>query len=161
MASFARLQWVIRKQVERGRTRTTITPLDESDRVAELAAMLRDDSAAEGTRQETLSMLLEHKLPDDEHAVPFERPPATVPIQEIVMPMLVDLDEPRRSEIPPCVPEPGVRPFVWGVWGLLTVTAFGFVARYGTNVPTWDDYHIVGPLIGARPVTLDWLWEQC
>jgi DNA repair protein RecN (Recombination protein N) len=59
MASFARLQWVIRKQVERGRTRTTITPLDDSDRVDELAAMLRGDSAAEGTRQEALSMLLE------------------------------------------------------------------------------------------------------
>ncbi|WP_020465915.1 DNA repair protein RecN [Singulisphaera acidiphila] len=59
MASFARLQWVIRKQVERGRTRTTITPLDDSDRVNELAAMLRGDSAAEGTRQEALSMLLE------------------------------------------------------------------------------------------------------
>lgn len=59
MASFARLQWVIRKQVERGRTRTTITPLDDSDRVTELAAMLRGDSAAEGTRQEALSMLLE------------------------------------------------------------------------------------------------------
>ena len=43
----------------------------------------------------------------------------------------------------------------------MTVTAFGFVARYGTNVPIWDDYHIVGPLIGDRPVTLDWLWEQC
>lgn len=59
MASFARLQWVIRKQVDRGRTRTTITPLDDSDRVDELAAMLRGDSAAEGTRQEALSMLLE------------------------------------------------------------------------------------------------------
>ena len=59
MASFARLQWVIRKQVERGRTRTTITPLAEADRIDELAAMLRGDSAAEGTRQEALSMLLE------------------------------------------------------------------------------------------------------
>ena len=29
MASYARRQWVIRKQVERGRSRTTITPLDE------------------------------------------------------------------------------------------------------------------------------------
>ncbi len=59
MASYARRQWVIRKQVERGRTRTTITPLDESDRVDELAAMLRGDSAAEGTRQEALAMLRE------------------------------------------------------------------------------------------------------
>ncbi|MGE5755055.1 MAG: DNA repair protein RecN [Planctomycetaceae bacterium] len=59
MASYARRQWVIRKQVERGRTRTTITPLDDADRVEELAAMLRGDSAAEGTRQEALAMLLE------------------------------------------------------------------------------------------------------
>jgi len=59
MASFARQQWVIRKRVERGRTRTTITPLGQTDRIAELAAMLRGDSAAEGTRQEALSMLLE------------------------------------------------------------------------------------------------------
>jgi DNA repair protein RecN (Recombination protein N) len=59
VASFARHQWVIRKAVERGRTRTTVTPLDESDRVDELAAMLRGASAAEGTRQEALAMLLE------------------------------------------------------------------------------------------------------
>ena len=38
MASYAHHQWVIRKQVERGRSRTTITPSDESDRIDELAA---------------------------------------------------------------------------------------------------------------------------
>ncbi len=59
MASYARRQWVIRKQIERGRTRTTIAPLDDSERVEELAVMLRGDSAADGTRQEALSMLLE------------------------------------------------------------------------------------------------------
>jgi len=59
MASFARKQWVIRKQTDRGRTRTTIAPLEESERVAELAAMLRGDSAAEGTRREALAMLRE------------------------------------------------------------------------------------------------------
>ena len=59
MASYARRQWVIRKRTERGRTRTTITPLDEPDRVDELAAMLRGDSAAEGTRQEAMAMLQE------------------------------------------------------------------------------------------------------
>ena len=59
MASFAAHQWAIRKVVDRGRTRTTIAPLDEAARVAELAAMLRGDSAAEGTRQEALSMLVE------------------------------------------------------------------------------------------------------
>jgi len=59
MASYARAHWVIRKHVERGRTRTSITPLGQDDRVDELAAMLRGESAAEGTRQEAMAMLLE------------------------------------------------------------------------------------------------------
>ena len=59
MASYAHHQWVIRKRIERGRSRTTITPLGEAERIKELAAMLRGDSAAEGTRQEALAMLLE------------------------------------------------------------------------------------------------------
>jgi DNA repair protein RecN (Recombination protein N) len=59
MASFARHQWVIRKRTDKGRTRTTITPLADSERVDELAAMLRGDSAAESTRQEAQAMLAE------------------------------------------------------------------------------------------------------
>jgi DNA repair protein RecN (Recombination protein N) len=59
MASYAAHQWVIRKRTERGRTRTTIVPLGEVERVEELAVMLRGDSAAEGTRQEALAMLVE------------------------------------------------------------------------------------------------------
>ncbi|MFO0892366.1 MAG: DNA repair protein RecN [Isosphaeraceae bacterium] len=59
VASYADRQWAIRKRTERGRTRTTITPLDETERVAELAAMLRGKSAAEGTRQEAIAMLEE------------------------------------------------------------------------------------------------------
>ncbi len=58
-ASYARKQWVIRKEVDRGRTRTTIVPLAEPERVAELAAMLRGDSAAESTRLEARAMLRE------------------------------------------------------------------------------------------------------
>jgi DNA repair protein RecN (Recombination protein N) len=59
MASYARRQWVIRKQVERGRSRTTVSPLDDDQRVVELAAMIRGDSAAEGTRKEAIAMLAE------------------------------------------------------------------------------------------------------
>ena len=59
VACYARRQWVIRKQTERGRTTTTITPLSDADRVNELAPMLRGESAAEGTRQEALAMLRE------------------------------------------------------------------------------------------------------
>ncbi len=59
MASFAQHQWVIRKQLERGRSRTTIEPLTEAERINELAAMLRGDSAAAGTRREAMAMLRE------------------------------------------------------------------------------------------------------
>ena len=59
IASYAERHWVVRKRIDRGRSRTTITRLDERDRIDELAAMLRGDSAAEGTRQEALAMLQE------------------------------------------------------------------------------------------------------
>ena len=41
MASYAAHQWIIRKETDRGRTRTTITPLLDDERVDEIAAMLR------------------------------------------------------------------------------------------------------------------------
>jgi DNA repair protein RecN (Recombination protein N) len=63
VASYARRQWVIRKETHRGRTRTTILPLDDSQRVEELAAMLRGDAVAEGTRKEALAMLREAQAP--------------------------------------------------------------------------------------------------
>jgi DNA repair protein RecN (Recombination protein N) len=59
MASYAHHQWAIRKRVDRGRSRTTIEPLAASERIDELAAMLRGESAAEGTRQEAMAMLRE------------------------------------------------------------------------------------------------------
>ena len=62
MASYAGRQWVIQKRVSNGRTRATIKPLDQNGRVEELAVMLRGDAAAEGTRQEALSMLLEAQV---------------------------------------------------------------------------------------------------
>ena len=62
IASYARKHWVVRKRVERGRSRTTVTSLGEKDRIAELAAMLRGESAAEGTRQEAIAMLREARV---------------------------------------------------------------------------------------------------
>jgi DNA repair protein RecN (Recombination protein N) len=59
MASFAKHQWAIRKQVVKGRTRTTITPLSGAERIVELAAMLRGDSATKLTKAEAKSMLAE------------------------------------------------------------------------------------------------------
>ena len=62
MASFAAHQWVIRKETSRGRTRTTIAHVAGKDRVTELAAMLRGDSAAESTRAEAKAMLAEARV---------------------------------------------------------------------------------------------------
>jgi DNA repair protein RecN (Recombination protein N) len=59
MASYADRHWVIRKCVDRGRSRTTITPLDQEERIEELASMLRGESVAEGTRREARAMLRE------------------------------------------------------------------------------------------------------
>ena len=63
VASYADHQWIIRKETNRGRTQTTINPLDESGRVDEIAAMLRGDSATAGTRQEAVLMLAEARVP--------------------------------------------------------------------------------------------------
>jgi hypothetical protein len=42
----------------------------------------------------------------------------------------------------------------------MLVLAVGFVGRYGSNVPSWDDWDMVPTLTGHQPVTLDWLWSQ-
>ncbi len=62
MASYAAHQWVIRKATSRGRTRTTITRLNEQERVAELAAMMRGDAATKSTNAEALAMLTDARL---------------------------------------------------------------------------------------------------
>ena len=78
-------------------------------------------------------------------------------------------DRPKTSDAPlpqagvegsPLPEEPGGRAFAWGVWGMMTLAAFGFVGRYGTEVPAWDDSNVVPAMVGARPVTPGWLWEQ-
>src|SRR4051794_16259413 len=57
--------------------------------------------------------------------------------------------------------EAGASAFVWSVWAGSTLLATSFVARYGMNLPLWDDFHIVSVLIDARPFSVEWLWEQC
>jgi DNA repair protein RecN (Recombination protein N) len=59
VASYAQHHWAVRKHADKRRTRTTITLLNASDRVRELAAMLRGDSAASGTEREARAMLNE------------------------------------------------------------------------------------------------------
>ena len=57
VASYARHQWTIRKVRRGNRTVTTITQLDEAERLEELASMLRGESRGETTRKEAAEML--------------------------------------------------------------------------------------------------------
>src|SRR5919206_1760323 len=49
---------------------------------------------------------------------------------------------------------------VWVVWATTLAAALGFVARFGSNVPSWDDWDMVPTLTGRQPVTPAWLWSQ-
>lgn len=49
---------------------------------------------------------------------------------------------------------------VWAVWLALVAGGLGFVARFGSNVPSWDDWDMVPVLTHEQPVTLEWLWSQ-
>jgi DNA repair protein RecN (Recombination protein N) len=57
VASYARHQWSIRKARRGKRTATTIQMLEETERLEELASMLRGESRGETTRQEAAAML--------------------------------------------------------------------------------------------------------
>jgi hypothetical protein len=35
-----------------------------------------------------------------------------------------------------------------------------YVARFGPDVPIWDDYAVIPQLCGTQPVTMSWLWSQ-
>ncbi|MFH0964093.1 MAG: hypothetical protein V2A58_08770 [Planctomycetota bacterium] len=49
--------------------------------------------------------------------------------------------------------------FVWGVWAFTLTLALAYVARYGVNFPTWDEYVFIPQLTGERPITPAWLWS--
>ncbi|MFO0878754.1 MAG: DNA repair protein RecN [Gemmataceae bacterium] len=57
VASFARHHWTIRKMKRAGRTVTQIKPLEEGERLEELASMLRGEARSETTRREAAAML--------------------------------------------------------------------------------------------------------
>jgi DNA repair protein RecN (Recombination protein N) len=57
VASYARHHWTIRKSRRGKRTVTEIQLLEESDRLEELASMLRGEARGETTRQEAAAML--------------------------------------------------------------------------------------------------------
>ena len=57
VASYARHHWTIRKARRGKRTVTQIQMLEDSERLEELASMLRGEARGETTRQEAAAML--------------------------------------------------------------------------------------------------------
>ena len=49
---------------------------------------------------------------------------------------------------------------VWSVWAVMLVASLHFVSRYGSNVPSWDDWDMVPTLTGNQPITAQWLWSE-
>jgi hypothetical protein len=48
----------------------------------------------------------------------------------------------------------------WGAWTAMLATIVLFVARYASNVPSWDDWDMIPTLTRNQPVTWEWLWSQ-
>lgn len=48
----------------------------------------------------------------------------------------------------------------WTVWLAMFAAALCFVARYASNVPSWDDWDMVPTLTRNQPVSWEWLWSQ-
>jgi DNA repair protein RecN (Recombination protein N) len=57
VASYARKHWTVRKSKRDGRTVTQVTPLEGTERLEELASMLRGEARGETTRKEAAAML--------------------------------------------------------------------------------------------------------
>ena len=55
--------------------------------------------------------------------------------------------------------EPGALTFVWCGWAVMTALAVVFVARYGPNLPVWDDFEVYDVVAGGHPMTMEWLWS--
>jgi len=46
------------------------------------------------------------------------------------------------------------------IWATMALNAFAFVLRFGMNIPFWDDYELLPPLVGQERLTASWLWTS-
>ena len=46
------------------------------------------------------------------------------------------------------------------LWLGMWAADLAYVARFGSNVPSWDDWDMVPTMTGVQPITLEWLWSQ-
>src|SRR5262249_34497392 len=90
IAAYADTHFQIEKHVERGRTRTTVTRLNDQGRVDELARMLGGEAITDGLRRSTHEMLRERAAGEREAKGESERAKAK--------PAAVDTARTRRSQ---------------------------------------------------------------
>ncbi|RUL87699.1 hypothetical protein [Tautonia sociabilis] len=57
-------------------------------------------------------------------------------------------------------PEPGASWFCGSSWLAMTVAAVWLIARFGPEVPLYDDFAIVPALVGNQEVSLGYLWSM-
>src|SRR5262249_38455423 len=50
--------------------------------------------------------------------------------------------------------------FVYGIWTVMLLAGLAFVVKFGSNVPSWDEWDMVPTMTGEQPVTASWLWSQ-
>jgi hypothetical protein len=67
------------------------------------------------------------------------------------------LSEPRAARRATAV---GRDVFVWGLWAVVLLADLWLVARFGSNVPYWDEWSMVPVLAGEQAVTPAWLWSS-
>src|SRR5260370_10894557 len=65
-----------------------------------------------------------------------------------------------RAELTAACREWRARICVGGVWLGLTLGLLAYVFHYGSNVPFFDDWHLVPYITGDQSVTLEYLWSQ-
>ncbi|RKY21869.1 MAG: hypothetical protein DRQ55_02785 [Planctomycetota bacterium] len=49
---------------------------------------------------------------------------------------------------------------VWITWAAMFASVLGWVLRFGSRVPYWDDWRLVPVLAGGKPLTFAWLWTD-
>jgi hypothetical protein len=49
---------------------------------------------------------------------------------------------------------------VLALWAGMSMAGLGWIAVYGYNLPFWEDWFMVGPLVGREVNLLNWLWAQ-
>src|SRR5262249_12135622 len=54
----------------------------------------------------------------------------------------------------------GTALFVYGIWTVMRLAGLAFVVKFGSNVPSWDEWDMVSTMTGEQPVTASWLWSQ-